>query len=179
MSSTHKTKTVTVERLHERLYADFERGLLYYKPIGLSWWDTRYAGKECFNINCHGYLVGTLDKVRLLKHRVLVAMSIGDWPDEVDHINGLKSDNRSENLRAVTRTVNSKNLPISARNTSGVTGVTWHKNDNRWCANIHHMGKYIYLGGYKNFEDAVKVRKEAEIKYGYHQNHGRDSQRKV
>ena len=54
---------------------------------------------------------------------------------------------------------------IRSNNTSGVTGVTWRKNANRWCAEIGFKGKHYYLGLYARFEDAVQARKEAEEKY--------------
>ncbi len=45
-------------------------------------------------------------------------------------------------------------------NTSGITGV--QKRGNKWAANIVVKGRFYWLGGYKNKNDAVKIRKEAE-----------------
>lgn len=50
-------------------------------------------------------------------------------------------------------------------NTSGRTGVNWHKAANKWMASIGYNGQNIYLGLRENFEDAVQLRKEAEMKY--------------
>lgn len=54
------------------------------------------------------------------------------------------------------------NRKIQKNNTSGVTGVVWHERDKQWQARITYNNKVIYLGGYKNKEDAIKARKEAE-----------------
>lgn len=50
-------------------------------------------------------------------------------------------------------------------NTSGRTGVCWHKATGKWMASIRHDTKPVYLGVFENFEDAVKAREEAELKY--------------
>lgn len=47
-------------------------------------------------------------------------------------------------------------------NTSGYTGVSWHKKYNKWYAHIALKGKRYYLGQFDNIEDAIKVRKAAE-----------------
>ena len=52
-----------------------------------------------------------------------------------------------------------------SNNTSGITGVYWKKDRNKWGARIVVNGKCIYLGYFANKEDAIKIRKEAEIKY--------------
>lgn len=83
----------------------------------------------------------------------------------VDHINGKTFDNRKSNLRIVNKSQNAMNKGLQNNNTSGVTGVYWHKQSSKWIAYITVDGEYIYLGSYDNFEDAVKVRKEAEEKH--------------
>jgi hypothetical protein len=50
---------------------------------------------------------------------------------------------------------------MQKNNTSGVTGVHWHR-DGGWVAKIHHKGKMIYLGLHYEFDDAVKARQKAE-----------------
>ncbi len=83
----------------------------------------------------------------------------------VDHINGNTLDNTRENLRVCTQLDNMKNLKLNIRNTSGVTGVNWRKDIQKWRAFIQVEGKFISLGTYTNKEDAIKARKEAEVKY--------------
>ena len=84
---------------------------------------------------------------------------------EVDHINHNGLDNRKENLRIVTHKQNKFNNPILSTNTSGVTGVSWSKQKNKWRAYITIDDKQKSLGYYFNKEDAIKARKEAEEKY--------------
>jgi len=163
MTSTPNTRKITVETLYERLEADFKLGKLYYKPTGLSWWDTRYSGQECFNINAHGYLCGTINKVRLLKHRVIFAMHEGRWPSQIDHINRNKSDNRFENLREVTQKENNQNIGKRCSNTSGKTGVYYRTREGLWLAKISNRE----LGYFKSKEDAIKSRIKAEQELGY------------
>ena len=82
----------------------------------------------------------------------------------VDHINKNKLDNRKSNLRICTMQENDFNKPILKNNTSGVAGVSRTKNGT-WRAYISLNRKQINLGHFKNKEDAIKARKNAEIKY--------------
>lgn len=70
-----------------------------------------------------------------------------------------------ENCRWVDRRINQFNKRISDKNTSGKTGVCWHKQLGKWRAYITANGSHKALGVYDNFEDAVKAREEAEIEY--------------
>ena len=59
-------------------------------------------------------------------------------------------------------------------NTSGQTGVVWHKRDKKWQVNIRVSGKKVHLGYFIEFHEAVNARKNSEILYGFHENHGKD-----
>ncbi len=101
-------------------------------------------------------------------------MMTGAMPEEhIDHINGIRDDNRWENLRPVNRATNQKNMKLFANNTSGVPGVRKSPNGLKWVSRIFTEGKEVHLGTFKNKEDAVAARKKAEIDYGVHANHGR------
>ena len=95
-------------------------------------------------------------------HRLIMG-----FPDgmNIDHINHNTFDNRKSNLRIVTVSQNAMNHVLSARNTSGTTGVVWVKSRNNWKSEIKLNGETIYLGSFNKFDDAEKVRKEAEEKY--------------
>ncbi len=60
---------------------------------------------------------------------------------------------------------------IKTNNTSGITGVYWHKGANKWMAFIKINYKQIYLGTFTEFDEAVCARKLAEKEYGFHENH--------
>ena len=83
----------------------------------------------------------------------------------VDHINHNVKDNRKSNLRIVTISQNAINKKIVSNNTSGVTGICWNKNSCCWQAYITLNYKTKHLGCFKNKEDAIKARKDAEEKY--------------
>lgn len=137
-------------------------------------WNSRYAGAEAFTSLNKGYRVGSVRKVLYLAHRVAWAMSTGEWPkDEIDHINGIREDNRLENLRSVTPSENRRNQGRPKDNTSGVMGVGWHSQKSKWRAFITVDRRMQHLGLFDRFEMAVAVRKEAEKLLGYHANHGR------
>lgn len=75
----------------------------------------------------------------------------------IDHINNNKLDNRKDNLRFVTKSQNGQNRKCK--------GITYDKKRQKWCVNIVVNKKKYYLGRYKTEEEALLVRKEAEIKY--------------
>ena len=107
-----------------------------------------------------------------LAHRLAWFLHYGQWPSEsIDHKNHDGTDNRLDNLRDVPQVDNLKNSKRSKANSSGCTGVS-KGYKGRFYAWIGYKGKRISLGGFENFEDAVAARKEAEVRYGYHKNHG-------
>jgi len=105
-----------------------------------------------------------------LLHRFIM-----DCPDNkvVDHINKNKLDNRKSNLRICEQTHNLMNSKIGKDNKSGYKGVGFHKPSKKWRARITVDKKTIYLGLFNSKEDAIKARREAEIKYfgEYHYNY--------
>lgn len=112
-------------------------------------------------------------------HRVIWAIlhpedHISDG-EEIDHIDHNRTNNRPENLRKVSGIDNRRNKTKDHRNTSGITGVGWHAYHKKWQAKISVDGVRVYLGLFLNLEDAVAARKAAEIKYGFHENHGKSS----
>lgn len=104
------------------------------------------------------YLQIRLDGRRFLAHRLAWLYMTGGWPPkQIDHINGNKLDNRWNNLRLADPSQNNANCPARARNTSGFKGVTWHKRNRRWQAQIRVRGKPIYLGQFDKIEDAAQA----------------------
>ena len=117
--------------------------------------------------NKYGYLyteVGTKpDNKILFIHRLI--MNSDDKDMCIDHINHDTYDNRKINLRLVSKSQNHMNTKLRSNNTSGTTGVYWNKLRKYWYADIIENNKYHYIGSFKNKEDAIKARKEAEEKY--------------
>ena len=160
------------------------RQILEYDPdTGLLHWKAGHirAGKQAFTYkNKRGYLCSNVRfggvPQTLSAHRVAWALHHGAYPSgQIDHINGVRTDNRISNLRDITHAENAMNKAMSPLNTSGVNGVYYHAQTGKWCAQISAFGKKIGLGLFESKENAVIARKAAERVVGYHPNHGRAS----
>lgn len=172
------------------LKADFETGLLFWLPRtsdlfhdtpnrtaehSCRIWNTRYSNTEAFTyVLANGYRTGSVFARNYYAHRIVWLLYTGNWPDQIDHVNGNRIDNRIINLRSVSHLENHKNKSIHKDNTSGVHGVHWSKNSNKWRAEIMVSNCRKHLGYFESIEDAAIARKYAEIKYGFHENHGRN-----
>lgn len=99
--------------------------------------NTQFAGKEALTaVAANGYRIGAIFDKLVIAHRVVWLMVHGDWPSmQVDHINGIRTDNRPENLRLVTQSQNNANSRSRA-GTSRFKGVSWAANLNKWCVQI-------------------------------------------
>jgi hypothetical protein len=119
------------------------------------------------------YCEGSIFGIRVRAHRVAWAVYHGQWPDgQIDHIDGNRLNNRIENLRDVSASQNRKNTKKRKDNTSGIVGVCFDKQTGKWIAKINVSGSNKTLGRYSDIEEATLARKSAEIKYGFHANHG-------
>ena len=119
-----------------------------------------------------GYVVIRIRKHSYMAHRLAFLFMRGYLPTEVDHTNHNKRDNRWENLIEVTHAENMKNKKLYKSNSSGVVGVSWAKKACRWRAIITVDKKQMSLGMFVEFSDAVNARKNAEVLYNFHVNHG-------
>ena len=97
-----------------------------------------------------------------LAHRIIWLYMTGSWPKQmIDHINGVRDDNRWCNLRDVSRTVNENNRrEPGAHNSSGFLGVTKHRN--RWRAQIKANGRNNVLGVFDTPEEAHEAYVQAK-----------------
>lgn len=137
-------------------------------------WNTKYAGQPALAAtDSRGYKHGRIFDKKHYAHRVVMALTTGEWPEEVDHINGVAADNRPENLRSVTHKENGRNIKRGTLNTSGALGVVFDRRQNTWSARIGVDMRSVFIGSFKTKEDAIAARKEAERRHGFHENHGR------
>ncbi|UYE95795.1 hypothetical protein HAAEEKHM_00075 [Sinorhizobium phage AP-16-3] len=171
----------TPEYLRLRLRYDPETGKLFWREAPASEfklprihlaWNKRFAGKEVGSLLNTGYLYINLKKQVMLVHRVIFAMVHGYWPDQVDHINHVRTDNRLANLREVSGVGNAQNTSLPSDNTSGRIGVYWFKQRGCWYARIKVEDKNHHLGYFAKKEDAIAAREDAERRFGFHPNHG-------
>lgn len=134
------------------------------------------AGQEAGATDVRGYIVLRVNYIGLKAHRVIWDMCHPDDPltpeEQIDHINHKLGDNRIVNLRKVDSTDNHRNMSKPKNNSSGVSGVCWDNNRGKWKAAIQLFGVTKNLGRFDSFESAVAARKDAEGKYGFHENHG-------
>lgn len=139
-------------------------------------WNTKYPGtvagttRKCPIRGDYRYV--KIENVSYPLHRVAFFMVTGQQPETIDHINGNPMDNRFENLRSTSRYGNSTNKKISKKNTTGVVGVTWNKNANKYQAQIFVSGKNIHLGLFESLDAAKIARIKAQEEHSFHANHG-------
>lgn len=103
-----------------------------------------------------GYLAHRLNYTTFSMHRLIYIWHHGECPKYLDHINGIRHDNRIENLRPATLHQNAWNQRKGRSNTSGYKGVQWRSARNKWRALIVRNGRYKTLG---HFNDPVKAAK--------------------
>ena len=138
-------------------------------------WNSKFANKAAFcTEDMQGYLHGFLFNKQFSAARVVFAMVNGYWPiNHIDHINGIKTDNRPTNIRDVPRQENMRNRAISSNSATGIHGISLHLG--KYDAYITDCGKKRHLGRFSTLSDAHEARKCAEHKLGYHENHGRSA----
>lgn len=171
------SKSITQERLKELLKYDSETGVFIWVNDTGSTGRIKAGSVAGSKHKTRMYIVIGLDGARYQAHRLAWLYMTGDNPaGEIDHINHIRHDNRFENLRSVTKADNCKNKVMLNSNSSGVTGVSFDKKTGKWESHISVRNKKIYLGRHSDKSLAIKSRLEAEVKYGYHKNHGRNMQ---
>ena len=128
-------------------------------------------------LNNHGYRRIQIDRITYVAHRLAWFYTYKEWPkEEIDHINGIRDDNRLANLRTVSSSENRRNQTINSKNTSGHVGVYYNNRDNYWCAQIRIKDNTHHLGCFATRVQAVQAREYAEKYHNFHPNHGKQKQ---
>ena len=117
-----------------------------------------------WHVDSNGYVVTKINGGGIKLHRLLMGV-IDNSEFEVDHINHDLLDNRKNNLRLADRSLNCFNRRLAAHNHSGQQGVYFNTSANKWCVQIDKNGQRYYLGTYNNLQEAIAVRKKAELFY--------------
>lgn len=138
---------LTQERLKELLEYDPETGVFVRLVARTNAREGSIAGST----HSQGYLTVWIDGKHHKCHRLAWLYVHGRWPASmIDHINGVKTDNRIANLREATRSENIQNRSTAYSNnkSSGVLGVYWHEQAGKWQAKITTNGRSRSLGLY-------------------------------
>lgn len=160
------------------LTQDYLQKVFYYNPETgiLSHSMDSSSGKKgdiIGTLHSGGYLECSLGDKPYLVHRLIWTYMTGEIPEQVDHLNHNRQDNRWVNLRNVNNTENSKNTQIGKNNKSGVLGVSLHKPTGKYRAYINENHKQHHLGLFLTFEEAALARAKANADFQYHNNHGK------
>lgn len=152
----------TPSEVYEKL-----RGLLSYDPETgeFRWLASRRNGKGLIpgSINGDGYLQIQTGDETYKAHRLAWLYVHGVWPaKQLDHINGIRTDNRIANLREATNAENGQNRAIARNNRSGHKGVTADKRSGKWKAYIKINKRMKHIGYFHNLDDAVAARVKAK-----------------
>ena len=137
------------------------RDFLRYDPIqGEFRWQRRTAqtvkkDDVAGSIDSKGYRVIRLHGRYYKAHRLAWYLTFGRWPrDQIDHINGIRDDNRLVNLREASNKENKRNSRLQKNNTTGLKGVYPVRHGNKWKAQIMVDGMSFFLGCFLSREEA-------------------------
>ena len=113
-------------------------------------------------VNSHGYMQINIDNLQYKSHRLAWFYMTGEWPDQIDHMNGIRTDNRFSNLRSVCIQYNNHNQrKAHSNNSTGFLGVV-PKSNGKFVAEIRVNGKKKHIGTFKTAEDASVAYKSAK-----------------
>ena len=165
-----KRKDLAVERLHELFAYDSSTGLFMRKiattnkvKATMGMWVPGWLNKA-------GYTSFRIDGVAWLAHRLAWLYVHGELPSEglwIDHKNGVRDDNRINNLRIVTNSENQLNLSSTNKHSnSRLRGAHWNARLGKYQSEFERDGKRIYLGLFELAEDAHKAHMAAKIASG-------------
>lgn len=157
-------RKLTQERLKELLDYDPLTGIFNCKVTRGS---KAQKGEVAGSMRPNGYITISIDYKHFLAHRLAWLYCFGYFPDQIDHIDQNKSNNMIGNLREISNQDNHRNCNNYKSNTSGVKGVSWHKQRKKWCAKVKVNFKHKSLGLHVDFNDAVCARLAGEQCIGW------------
>lgn len=148
---------LTQELLKQWLLYDPETGVFTWNACAADDRRDRPAGAQEAQGYVTIYVVGKARKA----HRLAWLYMHGSWPtEEIDHINGNRTDNRLVNLREANRRQNNYNMRMRPDNTSGVKGVCWHRRLGKWQASARDAdGRNVHIGYFSDKAAAAAARK--------------------
>lgn len=162
---------LTQKEVKKLFYYDFCTGNLYWR---VDRGPNKVKGNIAGSLNKSGYIRIKINDSSYSAHRIIWLYVYGKLNEnlQIDHKDGNRSNNKLDNLREVTQSINQQNQRRHKIGKSGYLGVYYMPTKNKYKAEINQNGKRIYLGLYSTIEEAILFRKIAEKEYGYHKDHG-------
>lgn len=140
---------------------DYKDGNLFWKVDRRG---NKVKGKQANRLKkSNGYQEVTINKKNLYAHRVIFMMIHGRWPEQVDHIDGNRSNNLIDNLREANNAQNNRNTSLRSTNTTGFKGVSYYTSIKRYVAKITVNYKSIHIGCFDTPEEANEAYKKAAL----------------
>lgn len=146
----------TIQKLRETFSYDPLSGVLVRRFIAGSDTPKKFLGKPAGSLSKYGYVKVRFFKKMYQAHRLIWLYVYGELPEYVDHINGVRSDNRLANLRACRPFENQQNRKVQ-KNATGLTGVRLDKRDGTYRSEITFRGQRKHLGTFRAAEDAYSA----------------------
>jgi len=159
----------TISQEYVKSLFDYKDGHLYWKVNKTT---RNWVGKRVGS-PINGYLSVMVDGKNWMCHRLIYLIHHGYMPSKIDHINNNRSDNRIENLRAADDKQNAHNQVLRSNNVSGIKGVSWNNDRQKWAVRVNH-NKKTYQRYVQDLELAELVAIEMRSKlHGEYANHGK------
>ena len=149
MLNEFRKELLTKATIRELITYDPISGKAYWNRRDAKWfarekdykgWNARFPGREIASTKDTGYIQCWCVGNHYPLHHLIWLYMTGEWPNCIDHINGVRTDNRWGNLRNVTIQENGKNTKLRSDNKSGYHGVSWYKSRNKWMVRVNIDG---------------------------------------
>lgn len=144
---------LTISELRDRFTYHPDTGLFTRNKTHRRW----VAGSVLTGTKSHGYVRVCVDGKQISAHRLAWFWMTGDWPpQDIDHIDGNRSNNAWANLRHVDRSTNLENIRSakSHNKSTGLLGAYHSPTAGRFVSRIQVRGKTINLGSFETAEEA-------------------------
>lgn len=111
-------------------------------------------GQRAGFLGAWGYWTLYHEGKHMKAHRVAWYLTHGEWPSMIDHIDGDRTNNSLSNLRIASYSQQNCNRRKPRNNSSGVKGVSWNSQAEKWQARVQADKRVKFLGYFESVEEA-------------------------